>query len=77
MQACGPRNRHSESISPLGSLLEEMGAAWKEVQASAGWLYTYGFPLWIMGKESTYNVETWIQSVGWENTLKKGKATTV
>ena len=27
------------------------------------------------GKESTYTVETWVRSLGWENPLEKGKAT--
>ena len=34
-----------------------------------------GFPDSSVGKESTCNVETWVQSLGWEDPLEKGKAT--
>ena len=33
-----------------------------------------GFPHSSDGKESTSNVETWVQSLGWEDPLEKGKA---
>ena len=34
-----------------------------------------GFPCGSGGTESTYNVLTWLWSLGWEDTLEKGKAT--
>ena len=34
-----------------------------------------GLPLWLRWWESTCNVETWVQSLGWEDPLEKGKAT--
>ena len=34
-----------------------------------------GFPCGSAGKESTCNAETWVQSLGWEDPLEKGKAT--
>ena len=34
-----------------------------------------GFPGGSAGKESACNVETWVQSLGWEDPLEKGKAT--
>ena len=34
-----------------------------------------GFHDGSAGKESTCNVETWVQSLGWEDPLEKGKAT--
>ena len=34
-----------------------------------------GFPCGSAGKESAHNVETWVQSLGWEDSLEKGKAT--
>ena len=35
----------------------------------------YGFPGGSAGKESVAIQETWVQSLGWEDTLKKGMAT--
>ena len=37
--------------------------------------YIVGFPCGSAGKESTCNAETWVQSLGWEDPLEKGKAT--
>ena len=34
-----------------------------------------GFPCGSAGKESTCNVGDWLQSLGWEDPLEKGKAT--
>ena len=34
-----------------------------------------GFPCGSAGKESACNAETWVQSLGWEDPLEKGKAT--
>jgi len=34
-----------------------------------------GFPCGSAGKESACNAETWVQSLGWEDPLDKGKAT--
>ena len=34
-----------------------------------------GFPCGSAGKEFTCNAEDWVQSMGWEDPLKKGKAT--
>ena len=34
-----------------------------------------GFPGGSDGKESACNVETWVQSLGWEDPLEKGMAT--
>ena len=34
-----------------------------------------GFPCGSAGKEFTHNVEIWVQSLGWEDPLEKGKAT--
>ena len=34
-----------------------------------------GFPGGSAGKESVAIQETWVQSPGWEDTLKKGSAT--
>ena len=34
-----------------------------------------GFPGGSDGKESAYNMGTWIWSLGWEDSLEKGKAT--
>ena len=34
-----------------------------------------GFPSGSDGKESDCNVETWVQSLGWEDPLEKGMAT--
>ena len=34
-----------------------------------------GFPCDSAGKESACNVETWVQFLGWEDSLEKGKAT--
>ena len=34
-----------------------------------------GFPGGSDGKESAHSVETWVQSLGWEDPLEKGKAT--
>ena len=34
-----------------------------------------GFPCGLAGKESVCSGETWDQSLGWEDPLKKGKAT--
>ena len=36
-----------------------------------------GFPHSSVGKESACNGETWVQSLGWEDPLEKGKATPV
>ena len=33
------------------------------------------FPCGSAGKESTRNAKTWVQSLGWEDPLEKGKAT--
>ena len=35
-----------------------------------------GFPGGSDGKESACNVETWVQSLGWEDSLEEGMATT-
>ena len=35
----------------------------------------FGFPCGFAGKESVCNVETWVQSLSWEDPLEKGKAT--
>ena len=37
--------------------------------------YILGFPGGSDGKESVYNVEIWVQSLGWEDPLEKGIAT--
>ena len=34
-----------------------------------------GFPCGSAGKESAARWETWVQSMGWEDALEKGKAT--
>ena len=34
-----------------------------------------GFPCDLASKKSDHNVETWVQSLGWEDPLEKGKAT--
>ena len=34
-----------------------------------------GFPRGSAGKESACNAGTWVQSLGWEDLLEKGKAT--
>ena len=34
-----------------------------------------GFPCGSAGKESSAMWETWVQSLGWEDPLEKGKAT--
>ena len=34
-----------------------------------------GFPGGSAGKESTCSVGDWVQSMGWEDSLEKGKAT--
>ena len=34
-----------------------------------------GFPDDSDGKESAYNAETWVQFLGWEDSLEKGMAT--
>ena len=34
-----------------------------------------GFPCGSAGKEPTCNVGEWVQSMGWEDPLEKGKAT--
>ena len=34
-----------------------------------------GLPRWLSGKESTCQVETWVQSLGWEDSLEKEMAT--
>ena len=34
-----------------------------------------GFPCGSAGKESACNGETWVQSLGWKDSLEKGKAT--
>ena len=40
------------------------------------WLYPQlGFPGGSAGKESACNEETWVQSLGWEDPLEKGKTT--
>ena len=40
------------------------------------YIYIYmGFPSGLAGKESAYNAGAWVQSLGWEDTLEKGKAT--
>ena len=33
-----------------------------------------GFPGGLAGKESACNAETWVQSLGWDDPLEKGKA---
>ena len=40
-------------------------------------MYTdvWGLPWWLRGKESTCNEGDWVQSLGWEDPLEKGKAT--
>ena len=43
-----------------------------------GWLATpvfLGFPCGSAGEESTCNVGDWVRSLGWEDSLEKGKAT--
>ena len=37
--------------------------------------FTQGFPCGSAGKESPAVWETWVQSLGWEDPLEKGKAT--
>ena len=34
-----------------------------------------GLPRWLSGKESTCQAETWVQSLGWEDSLEKEMAT--
>ena len=36
---------------------------------------TLGFPCSSNGKESTFNAGDWVQSLGWEDPLEKGKST--
>ena len=36
---------------------------------------TMAFPCGLAGKESPMMQETWVQSLGWEDPLEKGKAT--
>ena len=39
------------------------------------WLLSLGFSGGSAGKEFAFNVETWVQSLGWEDPLEKGKIT--
>ena len=41
------------------------------------YIYVQGFPGGSDSKESACNVETWVQSLGWEDPLEKGMATPV
>jgi len=38
-------------------------------------IITMGFPCGSAGKESTCNIGDWVQSLGWEDPLEKGKTT--
>ena len=38
-------------------------------------LAVLGLPLWLSWQRPACNVETWVQSLGWEGSLEKEKAT--
>ena len=46
---------------------------WNDLAAAAAHIYT-GFPVGSALKESARNAETWVQSLGGEDPLEKGKA---
>ena len=72
--------------SLVAQLVKNPTAVWETwIQSLGGKIYCrrdrlptpvfLGFPGSSGGKESDGNVETWVRSLGWEDTLEKGKAT--
>ena len=57
----------------LVRLLGQEGTCWRRDRLPTP--VFLGFPCDSAGKESARNVETWVQFLGWEDSLEKGKAT--
>ena len=75
----GRRSQLDSSGVLLGGLANENNIVTKfnkqEGLEMADASITLGFPGGSAGKESVCNVETWVWSLGWEDTLEKGTAT--
>ena len=70
-----------EILLKLSSVDLELMQIYKHCRAKTGGeIYGFsvlvsGLPRWLSGKESACHMETWVRPLGWEDSLKKGKAT--